>query len=109
LIIKNKTNQIHDDEVYDLIKTVLESPGVTENTVRKELFSNKNIPESLTKYAGKIRNESYRISDYDIKELLASGYSEDAIFEITVSTSLGAASERLNIGLNALKEALNEA
>lgn len=43
------------------------------------------------------------MSDDDIQKLLAEGYSEDAIFEVTVAAALGAASERLETGLLAMK------
>ena len=41
-------------------------------------------------------------TDNDIEALRQTGYSEDAIFEITISAALGAATARLARGLSAL-------
>ena len=51
-----------------------------------------------------VHGMSYRVTDDDIEGLLAAGYSQDAIFEITVAAALGAASHRLEAGLRALKQ-----
>ena len=46
---------------------------------------------------------AYRTTDQDIVALRTAGYSEDAIFEITLSAALGAGLARLERGLAALK------
>ncbi len=44
------------------------------------------------------------MSDADARRLLEAGYSEDAIFELTVAAALGAAGERLEAGMRALHD-----
>lgn len=95
----------HANEVEDLLLAVLHSPGVTEPNIREAAFQGGELPARFTEYVDKIFGESYRITDDDINKLLASGYSQDAIFEITVSAALGAATKRLEAGLSALKKA----
>jgi hypothetical protein len=48
---------------------------------------------------------AYKVTDKDIEALKQAGYSEDAIFEITISAAVGAAYARLERGLEILKGA----
>jgi len=98
-----------------LIEAVLTSPGDTEPSVRRaiaalsaqpggRLTSNVDtVPPELISFVKKVALHAYKITDEDIEALLKAGYSEDAIFEITVSATLGAGMARLEQGLGALK------
>lgn len=103
------SNNIHSDEVALLIKTVLESPGVTSPGLRESIFHGKDIPGSLNVYAAKVHRESYKITEDDIRKLISEGCTEDEIFEVTVCAALGASKPELDRGLQALKESANEA
>lgn len=61
------------------------------------------IPAAIQPYVDKVAKHAYKVTDHDIEQLKAAGYSEDAIFEITVSATLGASSARLERGLNLLQ------
>ena len=61
------------------------------------------IPPDLEAYLKKVAQHAYRVTDEDIAALKRLGYSEDALFEITVSAALGAGQARLEYGLAALK------
>ena len=101
-----KEFQRHADKVAALRLGVLLSSGTTEPVTRHSAFSGEQLPASLHEYVTKIRGTaSYRITDEDLNNLLAAGFSQDAIFEITIAAALGAATERLESGLAALKEA----
>lgn len=100
-----ESHQRHSDEVAELLLAVLHSQGFTEPSTREAAFRDGELPPLFREYADKILGASYRITDDDIKKLLAAGYSQDAIFEITVSAALGAAMQRLEAGLSALKQA----
>jgi hypothetical protein len=94
----------HADQISALHLSILQLSGMTESTVRDAAFRGGPLPAPLHEYVEKIRGTtSYRITDDDIKKLLGAGYSQDAIFEITVAAALGAATERLALGLTALK------
>jgi hypothetical protein len=54
----------------------------------------------------KVARNAYKVTDEDIEFLKSQGYSEDALFEITLSAALGAGMVRLDSGLAALKGAL---
>ncbi len=98
-----------------MIDGMLTCPGDTDPTLRRwvkdlaaELVSGSstqaaNGPSDLVPYIKKVVLQSYRITDSDIEVLRHHGYSEDAIFEITVCAAQGAAMVVLECGLAALK------
>ena len=59
-------------------------------------------PEAFDAYLEKVRRHAYRVRDSDVEELKAAGYSEDDIFEHTVSVAVAAGLERLRAGLATL-------
>jgi hypothetical protein len=61
------------------------------------------IPAELTDYVNKVTLHAYKVTDQDVQGLRQAGYSEDAIFEITLCASVGASLARLESGLKALK------
>ena len=50
----------------------------------------------------KIALHAYKITDEDVDVLRAAGFSEDRIFELTISAALSAGIERLKFGMAAL-------
>jgi hypothetical protein len=102
---QQKDFQRHAEKVSALRLAVLRSTGATELAVRDAAFRGGQLPALLHEYVTKIRGTtSYRITDDDVKKLQAAGYSQDAIFEITIVAAFGAATERLEAGLDALKK-----
>ncbi len=103
-------------QVKQLLKAVLTNPGAVDTTTREaiEVFSAAlsdriyepvgEIPAGLHAYLEKVVRHAYQVTDEDIQSLLQAGYSEEAIFEITVSAALGAGMGRLERGLAALQE-----
>jgi hypothetical protein len=98
-----KAGQDHADEVAALLRAVLESPGASATAAREAAFRGAGLPTPLNEYVATVRDASYRIGDGDISRLLAHGYSQDAIFEITVAAALGAAARGLEAGLRAME------
>ncbi len=110
-------NTRHAAHVQRMVDTVLSRPGDTHPTLRRaiEAWSAKlggrsgaevvEIPTELTTYVNKVALHAYKTLDEDIEALRNAGYSEDAIFEITLSVALGAGQARLERGLAALKGA----
>jgi alkylhydroperoxidase family enzyme len=104
-----------------LIDAVLTSSGETDPTLRRaieeqsaQLSSSSTQPvvqgpPALVAYVKKVALYAYKTTDEDIEALRRAGYSEDAIFEITVSAALGAGIARLERGLAALKGDTNAA
>jgi len=98
-----------------LVDGILESPGETSAELRRAVEARaaqlsgrtsapaEQVPPDLQRYIDKVALHAYKITDQDIKTLQAAGYSEDALFELTLSAALGAGMARLASGLRALK------
>lgn len=91
------------DALAGLIRSVLETPGETSPTVRSAAFAGDTLSEPIGSYVSKVREGSHRVTDRDIIGLRSAGYSEDAIFEITLAAAVGAAKRRLDVALGLLQ------
>ena len=60
------------------------------------------VPPDLAPYVEKVRLHAYRITDEDVQALKEAGYSEDELFEHTVSAATAAGLERLDAGLKVI-------
>ena len=102
--------------VQQLIDAVLTTTGDTEPNLRcvvearaaqhggRPIRSEEGeVPSELTRYVDKVALHAYTVTDADVEALRRAGFSEDAIFEITLSAALGAGVARLERGLWALK------
>jgi alkylhydroperoxidase family enzyme len=56
-------------------------------------------PAAMEPYLEKVRAEAYRVTDADVDALRAGGYSEDEIFEQTVSAAVSEGLVRLDAAL----------
>jgi alkylhydroperoxidase family enzyme len=105
----------HMPLVRALEESILTAPGDTDPVLRRVVEARSaelggrpgpatgEIPEALRPYVDKVARHAYKVTDRDLEELKAAGYSEDAIFEITLSAALGAGTSRLERGLAALR------
>jgi alkylhydroperoxidase family enzyme len=59
-------------------------------------------PPEFSTYLDKVRRAAYTVTDSDVQALKDAGFSEDEIFEQTVSAAVAAGLERLDAGLGAL-------
>ena len=64
-----------------------------------------DVPPNLREHVDTIARHAYTITDEDLAALKAAGWSEDAIFEISIAAALGAGLARLERGLSALRGA----
>ena len=113
------------DAISRMKEAVLCTPGDTEPGVRREIevriaklsgrlkneppttpsaSAAESLPPSVVRYVDKVGCKAFSITDDDIESLTKLGYSDDAVFEITLSAALGAALGRLQRGLSALEE-----
>ena len=60
-------------------------------------------PPELMQYLEKVRLHAYEVTDSDVQRLKDAGFTEDEIFEHTVSAAVAAGLERLDAGLRALR------
>ena len=113
-------DQRYEDKTRSLTEAVLNSPGETDPAVRRAVEARAaalagrpaqagrptegtpEVPQALHSYIDKVPLHAYKTTDDDIQTLRTEGYSEDAIFELTLSAALGAGLARLERGLAAL-------
>ena len=62
-----------------------------------------DLPADLRAYVDTIARHAHRVTGEDVDALRRAGWSEDAIFEISISAALGAGMARLERGLAALR------
>jgi alkylhydroperoxidase family enzyme len=110
-------NNRHAAHVQRMVDAVLSSPGETDPALRRAIEARAaklggrpgaevvEISAELMGYVTKVALHAYKTRDEDIETLRNAGYSEDAIFEITLSVAIGAGQARLERGLAALKGA----
>jgi alkylhydroperoxidase family enzyme len=89
----------HRAWVDALHSEVLEQPGQTEPRLRRAASDDEDVPEPLRGYVRKVARHAYKVTDEEVAALKEAGYSEDQIFEITISAAVGAAVRRLDAGL----------
>ena len=83
---------------------MLEGEGTTDVAARRAAFSGQPLQEPLDQYLRKVRSDSWQLTDADVQRLRSAGMAEDAIFELTIATAIGAAEQGLQAGLLALGE-----
>lgn len=70
--------------------------------LREASAPDRPAPPELATYLEKVRMHAYKVTDGDVQALKDTGFSEDEIFEHTVSAAVAAGLERLDAGLGAL-------
>jgi alkylhydroperoxidase family enzyme len=71
--------------------------------LREASQPDRPAPPAFAFYLEKVRRGAYAVTERDVAELKAAGYSEDEIFEQTVSVAVAAGLERLAAGLRSLR------
>ena len=94
---------------------VLGSAGVTDPSLRRAVEAHSaalggrpgpsadGVPPALIDYVETVARHAYEVTDADVAALRRLGYSEEAIFELTVSAAVGAGLGRLERGLAAVR------
>jgi alkylhydroperoxidase family enzyme len=101
-------------EVRRVAEAVLDGPGETPNALRRSIEARAarlgggereeaSIPSELEGYVHKVALYAHKVTDEDVEELKARGYSEDEIFEITIAAAFGAGLARMEKGFGVLK------
>ncbi|HEU0026546.1 MAG TPA: hypothetical protein VFQ25_05460 [Ktedonobacterales bacterium] len=97
-----------------LRQAVLTRAGDTTQEVRSKIVSwaaqldaapdaPSDLPDAVKSYVKKVVLYAYKTTDADVQRLKDAGYSDDAIFEITLAAALAAGLRRLDTGLAILK------
>jgi alkylhydroperoxidase family enzyme len=73
------------------------------DALRAAARPDRPAPPEFATYLEKVRLHAYKVSDADVESLKAAGFTEDEIFEQTVSAAVAAGLERLDAGLRSLR------
>jgi alkylhydroperoxidase family enzyme len=70
--------------------------------LREAAQPDRPAPPEFATYLAKVRDRAYTVTDADVQALKDAGYSDDEIFEQTVSAAVQAGLHRLEKGLACL-------
>ena len=87
-----------------VLESVLRGPGESDPATRTAAAMNVGLPADLRSLVEKIHRHAYKVTDEDVARAQRV-YGDDALFEIIVSSALGASDQRLRAGLEALDHA----
>lgn len=93
------------EKMSKITDAVRKGSGALSADIRQAIMSGAPVSEPLASYIRKVADNAGAVTDEDVRALMAAGYSEDQIFEATVSSALGAGMTRLEAGLAALRRA----
>jgi hypothetical protein len=86
-----------------LVTRILEGEGRASPADRRAAFDNSGLAEPLHTLIDKVAKRAYTVTDEDIAAAIASGLSEDQIFEIVVCASVGQATRQYEAAVAALQ------
>jgi alkylhydroperoxidase family enzyme len=86
---------------YRLLAAMTRYDALVER-LRESAHPDRQAPPDFAPYLDKVRRNAYEVTDEEFQALKDAGYSEDVIFEQTVSVAVAAGLERLEAGLKVL-------
>jgi len=89
-----------------LVTRVLEGDGRASRASRRAAFENAGLAEPLRSLIDKVAREPTRVTNEDVAAVLASGASEDQLFELVVCAAIGQATRQYETALDALADAM---
>ena len=88
-----------------LVGRILEGEGHASVTQRRAAFNNAGLAEPVATLIDRVAKWSHKVTDEDVAEAKASGFSEDQIFELVICAAVGQATRQYDIALTALRVA----
>lgn len=97
----------HAKALARLEELLRSGPGELAPAVRTAAIDADPLPDPLAqRYLETLRQHAYKLTDQDLAELARAGWTDDQVFELTITAAFGAAKRRLDAGLAALSEAV---
>lgn len=91
-----------------LVSRMLEGEGKASPSQRRAAFNNSGVGGLLGALVDKVARQASAVTDEDIKAALASGLSEDEVFEIVVCAAVGEASRQYDTAFAVLQAATGQ-
>jgi hypothetical protein len=89
-----------------VVSRILEGDGKAARGLRRAAFENAGLAEPLRTLIDKVARWPTRVTDEDVAAILASGTSEDQLFELVICAAIGQATRHYETALKALDEAM---
>ncbi len=84
-------------------RSLLDAPGETTPELRAAVAAGPGQdPAPLASYLAKVRANAWRITDDEVAALTSGGWSDDALFELTLAATMGEAQRQLEAAFGAL-------
>jgi hypothetical protein len=91
-----------------LIAGILEGDGQASPAQRRAAFDNAALGEPPATLVRKVTDRAHEVTDQDVAAVIASGLSEDQVFEIAACAAVGQATRQHDAALAALEAATKE-
>jgi alkylhydroperoxidase family enzyme len=89
-----------------LIERILKRDARTPEAQRRAAFDNSGLPEPLRGLVDKVAHRARAVRDEDFAAALASGLTEDQLFEVVVCAAVGQATRQYDAARAALDAAM---
>lgn len=101
---ENRTRAAH----RALVDRVLSGEGRASAEQRARAFGNDGLPPPLDRLIDKVAHRPAQVTEEDLAAAVASGCTEDQLFELVVCAAVGHSARMYDAGLAALAEAIAE-
>ncbi|HEY1807325.1 MAG TPA: hypothetical protein VGG42_02130 [Acidobacteriaceae bacterium] len=88
-----------------LTRRILAGDGQSSSSERRAAFDNSGLAGPRETLLDKVARHAFRVTDEDIAAAMASGLSEDQVFEMVVCAAVGQATRQYESALAALEAA----
>jgi hypothetical protein len=91
-----------------LTERILDGAGTASQSERQAAFENTGLAESVRTLIQKVATQATAVSDHDVAMAMASGLTEDQIFEIVVCAAVGQSTRQYDSARAALDSATSK-
>jgi alkylhydroperoxidase family enzyme len=91
-----------------LVATILKGDGTASQQLRRAAFANADVSEPLRVLISTVAENPHAVTDEHVSSALASGCSEDQLFELVVCAAVGQSIRQHDAALRALETAVSE-
>jgi alkylhydroperoxidase/carboxymuconolactone decarboxylase family protein YurZ len=91
-----------------LIAKITKGDGTASQELRRAAFANAGLPEPLRILINTVAENPHAVTDEHVLSALASGCSEDQLFELVICAAVGHAARQHDSALRALAAAVSE-
>jgi alkylhydroperoxidase family enzyme len=91
-----------------LVARILEGDGTASHQLRRAAFANTDLSEPLRALINTVAAHPHAVTDEQVSTALASGCSQDQLFELVVCAAVGQSTRQHDAALRSLADAVSE-